>query len=411
MKLADLENKHILLVGLGKEGKATQEFLEKMVPSARLTVVDQSQGVDYLARQKEFDLAIKSPGVKPDVLQIPYTTASNLFFELVKGTTIGVTGTKGKSTTASLIYAMLMQAGKKAHVVGNIGNPMLTELLVSNTPEDIWVCELSSYQLADIAYSPSIAVITSLFPEHMDYHGSIDAYYQAKMRIIEYATNKNTLVYDPSSQVSFFLEETKVMEVPFIETLPFPESDIPLLGVHNVNNIRAATTVAELLGVSDTDIQKAVQKFQPLKHRLQNIGTYKGITFYDDAISTTPQSAIAAITSLSPVGTIFLGGEDRGYDFTPLVDLLAKQKIPNIVLFPDSGEKILGELQKKKEYKPTILQTSSMQEAIAFAYAHTPIGTSCLMSPASPSYSLWKNFEVRGDEFQTIVKELGQKSE
>src|SRR5579872_2801744 len=406
MKLADLEDKNVLLVGLGKEGKATQAFLEKMVPSATVTAVDENQGADYLAHQKEFDLAIKSPGVKPDQLTIPYTTATNLFFALVKGKTIGVTGTKGKSTTASLLYAMLLEAQKKVHLVGNIGNPMLTELLVSNTLEDYWVCELSSYQLADIEYAPDIAVITSLFPEHMDYHGSIDAYYQAKMRIIANATEKNTLVYDPTSQVALMLEETTVVTVPFIESLPFPESEIPLLGVHNISNIRAAITVAQLLGIADSVIEQAVKQFQPLAHRLQNVGTFKGITFYDDAISTTPQSTVAALNAIPSIGTIFLGGEDRGYDFTPLVQELAKKEIPAIVLFPESGEKIKNLLQQEKTYHPQILETTTTRDAVAFAYAHTPIGMSCVMSPASPSYSLWKNFLERGDEFQSIVKEL-----
>lgn len=409
MKLADLENKRILLVGYGKEGKATETFLKKNVPSANLTVADSSQGVGYLALQNKFDFAIKSPGVHATDLMIPYTTATNLFFEKVKGTTIGITGTKGKSTTASLIYAMLKEGGKSVHLVGNIGNPMLSELLLSNTKDDVWVCELSSYQLSDIVYSPHIAVITSLFPEHMNYHGSIEAYYEAKARIVAYMTDKDYVVYDPqNTAVTALLEETKAMQIPFLPTLPFPESTIPLLGKHNRDNVRAAVTAAQLLELPEAVVTEAVGSFAALPHRLQLVGEYKNIAFYDDAISTTPQSTIAALESLSPVGTLFLGGEDRGYDFTPLIEKLVSLQIPNLVFFPKSGGKIKTLLEEQETYKPKTLTTTSMKEAVAFSYTESPQGSICLLSCASPSYTLWKNFEVKGDEFQKFVKELGQ---
>ncbi len=409
MKVIDLENKNILLVGYGVEGKATERFLKEMVSGVKITIADISQGQNYLANQKEYDLAIKSPHVKPELLTIPYTTATNIFFGNVVGTTIGVSGTKGKTTTASLIYAILQQAGKKVHLVGNIGNAMLSEVLLSNTKEDVWVCELSSYQLMDIKYSPHISVLVSLFPEHMDFHGSVEHYYAAKANIITHATDKDYYVYNPDfTHLKDIAKHTKTKAVPYIEQLPFSDSSIPLLGKHNKDNVRAAVTVTKLVGITDKDIETAVKNFQPVRHRLQFVGAYKDISFYDDAISTTPQSTLAALDTIPNIGTLMLGGQDRGYDFNELVDTVIASNIPNLVLFPESGQTILALLKEKTSTLPRILETSSMDEAVRFAYANSPKETSCLLSTASPSYSIWKNFEEKGDKFQKLVKEYGE---
>lgn len=411
MTIQELEGKKILIVGYAKEGKATEAFLKEKVPSAQIAVVDQSQGEDYLSRQTEFDLAIKSAGVHADLLKIPYTTATNIFFANVKGMTIGITGTKGKSTTTSLIYAILKQAGKKAHLVGNIGNPMLLELLISNTKEDVWVCELSSYQLSDIAYAPHIGVMVSLFPEHMDYHGGVEEYYQAKARLVAKMTENDYFVYNPDfEKLVEIARQTQAKSVPYVSVLPFPNTSIPLLGQHNRNNVRAAVTVGEILAVSEADMEEAVRNFHALPHRLQSVGVYKNITFVDDAISTTPESTLAALEAIPNVGTIMLGGQDRGYMFSDFVEKLKDLQIPNLVLFPESGTKIRKELEKQSEYHPRVLETTSMSEAVQFAYQNTSEGMVCLLSTASPSYSIWKNFEVKGDEFQKLVKEFGERA-
>jgi UDP-N-acetylmuramoylalanine--D-glutamate ligase len=409
MNIDELNNKNILLVGFGKEGKATEKFLQEKYPSSSIAIADKTQGDNYLDHQQEFDLAIVSPGIPSRKITIPFTTATNIFFSQVKGMTIGVTGTKGKSTTTSLIYEILKQAGMQAHLVGNIGNPMLSELLMSNTTEDVWVCELSSYQLETIEYSPYIGVIVSLFPEHMNYHGSVTAYFEAKSHITKYQTDKGYFVYNPNfPEIVQMAEHTKAQAKPFVEVLPFDESIIPLLGEHNKSNIKGAVTVGEILGISKNDIEEAVKNFQSLRHRLQNVGTFAGITFYDDAISTTPQSTVAALAALPNVGTLMLGGLDRGYDFGKLAEKLQEYTIPNLVIFPESGKTILRELEKHSEYRPRVLETSSMEEAVDFAYQNTPQGMICLLSTASPSYTIWKNFEEKGDEFQKWVKTLGK---
>ncbi len=407
MKFEELQGKKIFIVGAGKEGKATMAFLQKVVPSAAISIVDQINGSDYLNDVKKYDVVIKSPGVKPSVLTVSYTTAINIFFANVKGITIGVTGTKGKSTTASLLYAILRQAGKKVHLVGNIGNPALTELAKVNGEDDIWVCELSSFMTADMQYSPNISVILNLFPEHMDYHGTTKAYYAAKKNILEYATENGYFVYNPEVEALVKLaKNTRAKTVPFIHKLQFPEKTILLPGNHNRINVRAAVTVANILNIPDRDIEKTVKNFKPLHHRLENIGTFNGITFYDDAISTTPQSAMQAIETVKNIGTIFLGGQDRGYDFSELAQKILDVKIPNLVLFPDSGERILKALQKKSKKLPIIFFANNTKDGVLFAYKYTKPGAACVMSPASPSYSLWKNFEERGNEFQKEVKRL-----
>ena len=282
---------------------------------------------------------------------------------------------------------------------------MLDTMLKEIGRDDIFVCELSSFQLDDVKYSPHIAVVLDLFPEHMNYHGDVENYYNAKKNIITRATAKDYFVYNPKfDQLKSWAKDLKCQTVPFEQNIPIVDKDIPLIGEHNRENIKAAITVAHLIDIDNNTIVKAIKKFKPLPHRLQMVGTYKNITFYDDAISTTPQSTILAIESLKNIGTIFLGGEDRGYDFNRMVEVIIDYKIPNIVLFPNSGDTILKIIKLKKIKELRLFYTKSMEEAVKFAYQYTPKGKICLLSNASPSYSLWKNFEEKGDLFQFFVK-------
>lgn len=410
MKLTELKNKKILIIGKGLEGESAFRFFKQVFPEAVVSIVDQKDGADYLKNQLNFDLAIKSPGVPKDLLKIPYTTATNIFFANISGVTVGVTGSKGKSTTASLIYAILKEAGLAVHLVGNIGKPMLNELLEKRSNKDVYVCELSSYQLADIKYSPHISVITNLFPEHMDYHGNIENYYLAKTNILAYAGKEDYFIYNQNvERLAILAGSTKAKALPYEKELRFSEDKITLLGKHNVDNARAAVTVARLFNITDVIIEAAVAKFKSLPHRLEFVGEFKGVKFYDDAISTTPESTIQALLALPETATIFLGGLDRGYDFSELVELLVNKNISNIVLFPQSGKRI-KDLLDIKNLKLKIFETSSMEDAVKFAYRVTPKGKICLLSTASPSYSIWKNFEEKGDLFQKFVQLLGKKN-
>ncbi len=395
--------KNVLIAGYGREGKVTEAYLKKFYPKLKRGIADETEGAGYLKKQEDYDFVIKTPGLSKTKITRPYTTATNLFFEAVQkcgNTVIGVTGSKGKSTTASLIAHILAKGGKKVRLMGNIGKPMLSALLGPIAKNEIFVLELSSYQLDDSAYSPNIAVATNLFPEHMTYHGGEKNYYEAKKNIIRWQSAEDTFVYNPKNVLMrAWAKSARAKILPFATKLPLKDAEIPLLGEHNKSNVAAAVAVARLMGVSDAAIGKGIKSFKALPHRLEFVGRFKNIDFYDDAISTTPQSTLMALKALRNVDTIFLGGEDRGYDFSALEVALRKHKIRNVVLFPDTGKRML-----KSEKGFRVLHTKKMAEAVKFAYENTAAGKVCLLSMASPSYSLWKNFEEKGDEFQRSVK-------
>lgn len=406
MKLDELKKyKKILILGYGKEGKATESFLKKYLPRAILGIADKSISPNYLDEQKKFDLVIKTPGIPKHLVTGRYTTATNIFLANIKNQVIGVTGSKGKSTTASLIYSILKEAGKKVRLIGNIGRPMLEVLMNKIDQEEILVVEFSSYQLDDINYSPHIAVILNLFPEHMNYHGTTEDYYGAKKNLISKLKENDYFVYNPKFlRLSEWAKNATCQAIP-IQDFFIKETGSSLIGNHNKDNVSAAATVVRLFGVNDKIIKGAVKNFQPLPHRLQFVGKFKGISFYDDAISTTPESTIFAIDALKNVSTVMLGGQDRGYNFEELVKTIFESRIANVILFPDSGKKIMDLIvSSKNSKKPKLFQTRDMEKAVKFAYSNTPQGTVCLLSCASPSYSLWRNFEEKGDLFQTYVK-------
>jgi len=396
--------KNILILGYGKEGEVTKKYIKKNYSNFKIGIADLKLGKNYLEKQKDYDVAVKTPGIAKSLVKIPYTTATNIFFSKNKNTTIGITGSKGKSTTTSLIYSILKEAGKNVRILGNIGNPMLSALSEPIEENEIFVLELSSYQLDDIDFSPNIAVVTNLFPEHMDYHIGLDNYYNAKKNIIRFQNKTDAFIYNQkNAKLRNWASDAKGKTFSFSDKIDIDNLNIPLLGQHNRENIGAAIAVAKMFDISDEIIKKAIEKFKPLPHRLEFVGEFKNIKFYDDAISTTPESTIEAIKSLKNIGTIFLGGEDRGYNFSQLEKTIKKYRIKNIVLFPESGKRIL-----KSQKGLNILKTSSMEQAVKFAYKYTEKGKICLLSCASPSYSLWKNFEEKGDSFKKNVKKYSK---
>ncbi|MFH1030160.1 MAG: UDP-N-acetylmuramoyl-L-alanine--D-glutamate ligase [bacterium] len=435
--------KNVLILGYGKEGRAVHEYLKNKYPKIKMGIADQKNDKNYLKKQENFDLVIKSPGIPKKLVRRPYTTPTNIFFARLSEIgesriqrsrkciqesrihkshpiTIGITGSKGKSTTSSLIYSIFKEAGFNTELIGNIGKPMLEALSKPIKKDTFFVIEMSSYQLDDIRFSPDIANILNLFPDHMPYHNGIENYYNAKKNIIKFQKKDGIFIYNSKERLlKNWAKKVNGKAIAYDVNHGFCVKCgmTNLMGEHNLENIKAAITVAKLFDISDEIIEKAIRNFKPLPHRLEFVGEFKGIRFYNDSISTTPESAIAAIEAFSvsppseggvregnPISTLLLGGEDRGYDFKNLEKIIKKYKIKNIVLFPDTGKRIF---KSKKDRKGlNILETSLMKEALKFAYKYSPKKSICLLSPASPSHNLWNNFEERGEEFSKWVRKI-----
>lgn len=402
MQLRDLKNKKVIILGFGVEGKATLKFLRYHFPKQIVTTADKKDGSGYLKKQESYGLAIRSPGVPKRFITIPSTTATNIFFANVKGMVIGITGSKGKGTTAALTHSILLEAGIRSHLVGNIGNPMLTEILKQHSKKDIFVAELSSFQLDDIAYSPHISVIVNLFTDHLDYHKTRRAYIKAKKRIVAHAKHTDYFVYNPAfKELRNLARHTKAKAIPFIETVPFAYDRKLLPGKHIEENMRAAITVARLLSIPTSTIVKGIKAFEPLPHRLEYIGDRNGIHFYDDSAATIPEATLCALKTLGgDVKTLITGGSEKGTDFSKLRKYLQKREVASLILFPPTGKKIGRSLRIKKFY------VASMKEAIGIALRVTPKGKICLLSPASASFSLFRDYKERGDLFKKLIRDI-----
>lgn len=421
MKISELNHKSICILGYGIEGKSAFQALRKHAPEARITIADGSAAVaaeagiplitgpDYLEKLAGFDIIIKSPGIAwhpASTLAAKLTSATQIFLDSIPATTrtIGVTGTKGKSTTTNLIYQALKAGNKQVLLAGNIGVPML-DLLDEATPESTFVLELSSYQLETLHTSPHIAVVTSFFPDHLDYHQGLKPYLEAKKNIARFQTTNDTIFYNPDypecRQIANLSPGTRI---PFVAT-DFPGDDTSLKGIGNRSNLAAAYKVARHCGVSADTVLHALSHATGLPHRQESLGVIGGIEWIDDSAASTPQSTLAAIATFGPkLDTIIVGGLDRGYDFTSLGQALAASIISNVVLFPDTGAKIRAAIEAASPKTPkTYFETSDMTAAVAFCRTHTATGKAALLSSGSPSYNLFKNYPARGQAFRKAI--------
>ncbi|HAI98336.1 TPA: UDP-N-acetylmuramoyl-L-alanine--D-glutamate ligase [Candidatus Peribacteria bacterium] len=442
MHIRELAGKTVCILGFGREGRATLEALEKLTPGCEVTIADQDEevsppaakhwlqlGTGWLKNLEKFDVIIKSPGIPPSVLraihQSTVITPTQLFFDSIADSgaiVIGVTGSKGKSTTASLIHHILQSAGQRSYLIGNIGSPALSYMSEA-TKGTIFVMEMSSYQLMDLTSSPSIAVVTSFFPEHLDYHGSLEAYLEAKKSIARFQRKEDTVFFGADSPGAVEIaRESRGRRIPFTAAdAPVALSETQLIGTHNLSNIAAAFLVSQELNVPKEKSVAAIRSFVPLPHRLQSLGIFGSIEWVDDAISTTPQSAIAGLDALGDrVKAMILGGQDRGYDFAPLAERLLGSKVQTVILLGQSSKRIVQALNDAG-VKIRSFEAKTMEEAVALALKHIHFPSTSpnpnpspspivLLSPASPSYDLFKNFEQRGDMFKNAVRKLTEKN-
>jgi len=425
--LENLKDKKILILGFGREGRDTFRFLRRLFPGKMIGVADRLKisdlrfkikdkrvklhlGENYLKALKNYDVIIKSPGIpfkilpRTDLRKIASQT--KIFFENCPGRIVGITGTKGKSTTASLIYKILKEGSVKAHLVGNIGKPVLSFLSKdvqgrTLNRRDIFVYELSSHQLYNLKKSPHIAVFLNIYPEHLDYYRNFNEYLKAKANITKYQTKKDFLVYNSGDKlVREIAKKSQAIK-------------IPIKGVYYDLDKNTARAVGKLFKIPKTTIEKAIREFKPLPHRLELVGTFKGITFYNDALSTIPETAILAMKTLGKkVQTIMLGGFDRKIDFKKLAKQVLKQKnIKTVILFPTTGEKIWKEILKESKGKKVHVPffVNNMVDAVKLAYQYTEKGKNCLLSCASPSFSIFRDYKEKGNLFKKYVKSYGKR--
>ena len=418
-----LRDKKILILGFGREGKSSLDFIRRELPQAEVAIADQQEivventtvisGENYLDACKDYDLILKAPGVIiKDYLDAEtkskITSQTDLFMRIFSRQIIGVTGTKGKSTTSSLIYHVLKSAGRDAQLVGNIGKPCF-DVLDEITDQTAIVFELSAHQLEYIQASPHIAVLLNIYEEHFDHYTTPDDYYGAKKNIYKYQTPDDLLIYGDIFQHATMdeINAAQSMKIDITKTEIFPRDQIrtKLIGEHNQLNIQVAAAIAYAYKINGEDFKQAIASFQPLPHRLEYVGTFRGIKFYNDSIATAQEAVINAIKALGDVDTIILGGMDRGLDYHPLVDFIRETNIRNVILLPATNDRFQQTFDEG-EYSQKLIHVKNMREAVEQAYAITATDKSCLLSPAAASYGFYKNFEERGEDFKNLVSML-----
>lgn len=410
-----LSGKKVVFVGTSREKTSVEAFLSELGASTTFESIGEKTHAETIEKLKKTEtentVFIKAQSIPGYLMPFAYTTTTRIFFDCAKQLgvkSVGIIGTKGKTTTASLLTHILKDAGLDARLCNGIGTPMLDNLK-STTSETVLIVELSSYQLVELEQSPEVAVVVNLYKDRVDYHGNVELYLEAQRNCIRHMNENCAVIYHPDEEaVASWLQETKVREMPIDPQETVDMSKTQLFGEHNQLNYLMAKKAASLFGVSGLNCMSSLTTFEPVRHRLQIVRTARGITFIDDAIGSTPEATIAGIKAIiknkGPVGCVMLGGVDQQYDFSELVQLLYRVNIPSLVFFPDTGPII--ETLLPENYTPETFNATDMDEAVQWAFDHTPSGSICLLSTASPSTVLWRSFEEKGSLFQQAVLAL-----
>ena len=419
-----LRGKSILIAGFGREGKSTLNFLSKYLTHAVIGVADKNesalQGLDnkrynlysgdnYLDAASDYDIVIKTPGISVKDINIDHfkiSSQTDLFLEAFHSQTIGVTGTKGKSTTSTLIYHLLKESGKDVILAGNIGIPIF-DCISNINRRTIVVYELSAHQLQFINRSPHVGVLLNVFEEHLDHFGTFEKYKDAKINIMRYMHDNDIAILN--NKLSFTAELMQTRYVTF-ESYNFDDYDLdwnemPLQGEHNKLNIKAALCACYSFGVTISELLPHLKTFKPLEHRQEYVGTFNGVKFYNDSISTIPQATVAALQTIKNVNFLLLGGFDRGIDYQPLIEFLKENPLQYVLLTGDAGNTIKGLLQTAG-YKGNMYEYGDMQSAFDMIKKYSKEGDVCLLSPAAASYDRYKNFEERGKVFKELAEKF-----
>jgi UDP-N-acetylmuramoylalanine--D-glutamate ligase len=445
-------DKSLLLLGFGREGQSTYALLRKIFPGKQLTIADFNDGIrdsplilndsllhfitgpDYLHHLADYDVIFRSPGIPVWQLtreeQVKITSQTELFLECYSRQVIGITGTKGKSTTSSLIHHIFKTSGRDVLLVGNIGHPVF-HFIDLITEDTTIVFEMSSHQLEFLKLAPHVAVLLNLFQEHLDAYESYDAYKNAKVNITKFQQPGDFLVYNEDD------DQVKVLTFPFfgyrkcvpfsLQTEPRPggflrdgyicfadhsnvvpvwkvHQDRFLRGEHNLKNILAAVNVAMISGIDTEMIEDGIATFKGLEHRLEYLGEFNRIHFYNDSIATIPEACMEAIKAIPNVDTLVAGGFDRGIDYSGLADFLSQSGVRNFILVGAAGKRIMDHLAISDQPEKRAFFIDHFDDFIAIAMRETKVGQACVLSPAAASYDEFKNFEERGKRFRTLVR-------
>lgn len=448
--------KRIAILGFGMEGRSTYKLIRRYFPEQHITICDQNDalrenqsaaisdkqvswhlGADYLSGLDGADIIMKSPGIPYKALHgIPperITSQTALFLELYRKQVIGITGTKGKSTTAALLHHMLQQAGKPALLAGNIGKACF-DLLDQITEDSIIVFEMSSHQLEQLKISPQVAILLNVFREHLDHYQSFDAYRDAKFNIARWQQpgdcficnihNANIAGKMPALSLpgrlitlgslsedgrGVFIDNSDiVIAVPGKQQcLPGAAAARLLPGEHNLLNIAAAASAAALKGTTADQIAVAIKTFPGLPHRLEHVGTFNDVSYYNDSIATIPEACMEAVKAVPAAYTLILGGHDRGLDYQALMDFLSESPVQKMFFTGEAGRRMHDLAKQCAGFSgKTCRLVSSFDEAVQEACSATPTGKAVLLSPAASSYDAFRDFKERGERFKTIVKQF-----
>ena len=422
-----IKYRKIAVIGLGVSNIPLLDYLHEK--KAKVTVFDQrtidniskdvmdkitsysfefSLGENYLEKLKGFDLIFRSPSCLPTTKELKkeeergaiVTTEIEMLIKMCPAKVIGVTGSDGKTTTTSLINAILKHAGYKTWLGGNIGIPLFTKLNEIEK-EDIVVLELSSFQLMGMEISPSISVITNITPNHLNIHKDYEEYKEANGKVIFFSSKEklengyivdNGIIKECEDKIRKHILDAK---------------DVKLRGVHNYENICTALAATKTLVNQDKAVE-AIKEFNSVEHRLELVKQIDGVKWYNDSVSSSPTRTIAGLNSYDEPIVLIAGGYDKNLDYTPIAKPII-QKAKCLILLGQTSGKIFDAVKEELENQGKelpIYMCTTLKQTIDVAKKEAKSGDVVLFSPASASFDLFKNFADRGNQFKKLVNEL-----
>lgn len=439
MLINDLRNKKILIWGMGSEGRAVKEYLEKHKVSSKIQTYNDDEGADKFAKLLKggVEVIIRSPGVSIYKLEIAsakdkgikFTSSSDLFLSEMRANhprtkVIGISGSKGKSTSVSMLYHMMKALGCKAALGGNIGRPLI-ELIDGDY--DYIVGEFSSYQASDLSVSPQVVMFTNLFSVHTDWHGGHDNYCRDKVHLAAHQQPGEICVVNANNaqlkdyckgleNISYYgLPEgfhARGKELFYGNEAVLNIDELHISGNHNMDNLAGVVTVMDKLGLDWRKGLETLKNFEPLPHRLQKVGIVNGVMFINDSISTAPEAAIGGMQSFDEPMAIISGGIENHQDYTQYANFIANNaKVKAVITLFQCGPQIAEAVRKavkRDDFK--LIEAEDLESAVKAAYDELRRvgGGLVLFSPTAPSFGYYKNFIERGEHFINIVKSLAK---